>query len=151
MILLDTNVLARMTDSANRDCALARRAVYAIEREHEKLFVVPQNLYEFWAVATRKPGRPPSGQNGLGMGTERASQWLRFFRRRFAVMPDHEDLLERWHDLVRTLGITGLHSHDARLVAAMQTLNVNRLLTFNADHFVRFPITVVDPASLQGR
>jgi predicted nucleic acid-binding protein len=82
------------------------------------------------------------------MAPEQASQWLGFFMRRFTVLPDREDLLARWHNLVKTLRITGLRSYDARLVAAMQSYAITRLLTFNADHFRIFPITVIDPASL---
>jgi predicted nucleic acid-binding protein len=82
------------------------------------------------------------------MTPARASQWLEFFQRRFAILPDREELLPRWHDLVRTLGITGIRSYDARLVAAMQTYGIERLLTFNAGHFRQYSITIVDPASL---
>jgi predicted nucleic acid-binding protein len=67
MILLDTNLLGRMTDSTDPQCAASRRAVHLLLAQRERLTIVPQNLYEFWAVATRKPGLPPSGQNGLGM------------------------------------------------------------------------------------
>jgi predicted nucleic acid-binding protein len=81
------------------------------------------------------------------MEPERASQWLRFFMRRFRVLPDREELLALWHDLVRTMGIVGARSHNARLVAAMQSHGITRLLTFNTGHFAIFPITVVDPAS----
>jgi predicted nucleic acid-binding protein len=148
MILLDTNLLARMTNAANPDCAAARRAIHLLSFEGERLIIAPQNLYEFWAVATRKPGPSPAGQNGLGMIPEQASQWLGFFMRRFTVLPDREDLFVRWHDLVRRLGITGLRSYDARLVAAMQSYGITRLLTFNMNHFRIFPITVIDPTSL---
>jgi predicted nucleic acid-binding protein len=148
MILLDTNILARMTDTANPDCAAARRATHALPARQERLAIVPQNLYEFWAVATRKPGPPPAGQNGLGMTPARASQWLGFFQRRFKLLLDREDLLARWHDLVREHAVTGLKSYDARLVAAMQSYGLTRLLTFNLDHFRGFPITLIDPTSL---
>lgn len=148
MILLDTNVLGRMTDSADPQHLVARQAVHSLLANREQVIVVPQNLYEFWAVATRKPGPPPTGQNGLGMTPNQASQWVRFFQRRFVLLPDREDLVVRWHELVRTLGVTGFRSHDARLVAAMQSYGIVRLLTFNTDHFRSFPITPVDPASL---
>jgi predicted nucleic acid-binding protein len=147
MILLDTNVLGRMTDAADPQCAVARRAVHSLLASHDGPVVVPQVLYEFWAVATRKAGPPPTGQNGLGMTPEQASQWLGFFQRRFTLLPDREELLPRWHDLVRRLRITGIRSYDARLVAAMQTYAIERLLTFNAEHFRRFSITIIDPAS----
>jgi predicted nucleic acid-binding protein len=148
MILLDTNVLGRMTDAADAQCAAARRAVHSLLASHDRPVIVPQLLYEFWAVATRKAGSPPGGQNGLGMTPEQASRWLEFFQRRFTLLPDREELLPRWHDLVRTLGITGIRSYDARLVAAMQTYGIERLLTFNAEHFRRFSITIISPASL---
>jgi predicted nucleic acid-binding protein len=147
MILADTNVLGRMTDAADPQCAAARRAVHSLLASHDQPVVVPQVLYEFWAVATRKAGSPPGGQNGLGMTSEQASQWLGFFQRRFTLLPDREELLPRWHDLVRGLDITGIRSYDARLVAAMQTYGIERLLTFNAEHFRRFPITVIAPVS----
>ncbi len=148
MILLDTNLLGRMTDSADLQCAVARRAVHALLAKREKLIIVPQNLYEFWAVATRKPGTPPAGQNGLGMTPGQASQWLGFFQRRFVLLPDREELLVHWHALVTTLGIKGARSHDARLVAAMQSYGITRLLTFNVEHFAGFSITLMDPTAL---
>jgi len=147
MILLDTNVLGRMTDAADPQYATARQAVHSLLASHDQPIVVPQVLYEFWAVATRKAGSPPSGHNGLGMTPDQASQWLAFFQRRFTLLPDREELLPCWHELVRSLGITGIRSYDARLVAAMQTYGIERLLTFNAEHFRRFSITIIAPAS----
>jgi predicted nucleic acid-binding protein len=148
MILLDTNLLGRMADSADSLCIVARHAIHTLLASREQLIIAPQNCYEFWAVATRKIGSPPGGQNGLGMTPDQASQWLRFFQRRFTLVSDREDLLSRWHDLVRILGITGVRSYDARLVAAMQSYGITQLLTFNPGHFKRFPITIMDPSSL---
>jgi predicted nucleic acid-binding protein len=148
MILLDTNLLGRLTDSTDPQCAAARRAIHVLLAGRERLIIVPQNLYEFWAVATRKPGPPPSGQNGLGMTCEQASQWLHFFERRFTLLPDRAELAKTWHALVNTLGIRGLRSYDARLVASMQTYGISRLLTFNANDFKGFSIAVIDPTSV---
>src|ERR1700730_9103538 len=116
MILLDTNLLARMTDSRNPQCADRRRAVHRLLAKCERLLIVPQNLYEFWAVATRKPGPPPIGQNGLGMSCPQASQWLQFFQRRFTLLPDRAELVDRWHALVKTLDIKAVKSYDDRPV-----------------------------------
>jgi predicted nucleic acid-binding protein len=93
-------------------------------------------------------GPPPGGQNGLGMTTNQASLWVRYFQRRFKLLPDHVDLVDHWHALVRILGIKGLRSHDARLAAAMQTYGIARLLTFNGHDFKSFSITIIDPASV---
>lgn len=93
-----------------------------------------------------QPAFPPS--NGLGLTTEQTSQWLRFFQRRFTLLPDREDLPARWHELVRMLGIKGCRAHDARLAAAMQSYGISRLLTFNGQDFKDLPVTVVDPAAV---
>jgi predicted nucleic acid-binding protein len=148
MILLDTNLLARITNSKHPQCADSRRAVHVLLGRREQLIVVPQNLYEFWAVATRKLGAPPGGQNGLGTTSNQASLWLRYFQRRFKLLTDQTDLVDRWHDLVKALDIKGLKAHDARLVAAMQTYGMARILTFNASDFRVFPVTVLEPATV---
>jgi predicted nucleic acid-binding protein len=148
MILLDTNVLTRITRSSDPLAAMTRVAIHALFTRGERLVIVPQNLYEFWAVATRRPGGPPSGQNGLGMTTAQAGLWLRFFRRRFTLLPDREELPALWQSLVETHAVTGFRSHDFRLVAAMQSYGITRLLTFNAADFRGLPLAVVDPASV---
>src|SRR5215204_258573 len=144
MILLDTNLLGRITDSRDPQCGSARRAVQILKKS-EHLVIVPQNLFEFWAVATRARGTPPVGQNGLGMTTDQASLWLLFFQRRYTLLPDREDLTTHWHLLVKTLKIRGLRAHDARLVAAMQCHGIARLLTFNGDDFKNWPAQLIDP------
>lgn len=143
MILLDTNLLGRITDSADVQCEAARSAIHTLTSKGERLGIVPQNLYEFWAIATRS-----TNANGLGLATDQASQWLVFFQRRFLLLPDREDLPARWHDLVRMRGIKGSRSHDARLVAAMQCYGLTRLLTFNGADFRDLPVTAIDPISI---
>jgi predicted nucleic acid-binding protein len=143
MILLDTNLLCRITSRRHPQCAAARSAMRILLKRGEKLAIVPQNLYEFWAVATRA-----TAANGLGLTTAQASQWLVFFQRRFTLLPDRDDLPGRWHELVKTLAITGFRSHDARL-AAMQCYGIARLLTFNGADFKHLPVTVVDPTSVK--
>jgi predicted nucleic acid-binding protein len=146
MILLDTNLLGRMTDSLDPQCATAREAVHKCFQRGEQLVIVPQTLYEFWAVATRIAGAPPTGQNGLGMTIDQASQWLDFFQRRFMLLPDRDDLPARWHNLVKTHGIRGFRSHDARLIAAMECYGLTHLLTFNTADFKGFAVAAIDPA-----
>ena len=66
MILLDTNLLIRMTRPLDPQCGVARAAIQTCRGRGERLIVVPQNLYEFWAVATRPLGTGP-GVRGLGL------------------------------------------------------------------------------------
>lgn len=82
------------------------------------------------------------------MSCNQASLWLRYFQRRFTLTPDHTNLVSTWSTLVTALGITGLKSHDARFVAAMQCHGINQLLTFNSNDFKVFSIPVVDPVTV---
>jgi predicted nucleic acid-binding protein len=147
MILLDTNLLTRRTRSHDPQSGVARSAIQRLLGRGERLIVVPQNLYEFWAVATRPPGPPPAGGNGLGMTPAQAGHWLRFFKRRFVLLADREELCTFWQTLVETHGVTGFRAHDVRLVAAMQSYGLTRLLTFNSGDFSGLPVTVLDPAT----
>lgn len=61
MILLDTNVLGRLTDDTDPQYSISRNAIQTLFVHGEVPVVVPQNLYEFWAVATRRRGGPPTG------------------------------------------------------------------------------------------
>jgi predicted nucleic acid-binding protein len=143
MILLDTNLLGRITDSNDPQGPTARHAMHALLGRGERLVIVPQNLYEFWAVATRT-----EAANGLGLTIEQTSQWLKFFQRRFTLIREHEGLLPRWHDLVRAHAIRSFRAHDVRLVAAMQCYGITRLLTFNGRDFAGLGVTVIDPATV---
>jgi predicted nucleic acid-binding protein len=148
MILLDTNLLTRMTRAHDPQSGVALAAIHTLFRRRERLIVVPQNLYEFWAVATRMPGAPPGGQNGLGMTPTQAGQWVRFFQRRFTFLPDQDQLSKLWLALVEAHRVTGFRAHDVRLVAAMQSHGIDRLLTFNVGHFRGLPVTILEPASV---
>ena len=81
---------------------------------------------------------PPAAQAG---------HWLRFFQRRFTLLPDRAELTRLWQALVEACGVTGFRAHDARLVAAMQSYGLTQLLTFNATDFQGLPVTVMDPAA----
>jgi predicted nucleic acid-binding protein len=148
MILLDTNILVRSTNSADPLHSSAKRAVDVLRTRGERLIIVPQNLYEFWAVATRPPGKAPQGQNGLGMMPMQARAWLKFFQRRFVLLIDRPELNTIWQELVAEKGITGFKAHDARLVAAMRTFQMSKILTFNLADFAAFDAVTLDPASV---
>jgi predicted nucleic acid-binding protein len=148
MILLDTNLLGRITDSTDPQCAVSRNAVHTLLNRRESLVIFPQNLYEFWSAATRKRGPAPNGQNGLGMTSAQAGQWIRFFQRRFKLLVDLEELPAIWLSLVEKFDVRGTRSYDARLAAAMQCYGVTQILTFNANDFKAFNIVILDPAKI---
>ena len=108
----------------------------------ELLCLAPQNLIEFWAVATRS-----RNENGLGMTHAIAAGEIEKLRRLFRLLPSNPNVLDAWQRIVLTLEITGKQTHDAHLAAVMEVYSVTSILTFNTTHFVRFSrIAVIDPA-----
>src|ERR1700761_518236 len=105
MILVDTNVLTGMTTSIGAGGLASKRGVARLRAKGEKLVIVSQCLYEFWSAATRKPGPPPGGSNGLGMTCNRAANWIRYHRRQFDLIGDPDDLVDRWLAIVQAHGI----------------------------------------------
>jgi predicted nucleic acid-binding protein len=104
----------------------------------------PQNLVEFWAVATR-----PRNQNGLELTTAQAASELTAIQDFFRVLPYTPEVTRAWKRIVMAHGISGKQTHDAHLVAVMQVNSVPTILTFNKGDFEWYPgITVLDPAQL---
>ncbi len=111
------------------------------------LCVVPQNIYEFWATATR-----PTASNGLGFSIPECQAEVARIKRLFHLLLDLPLLFAEWEALVGAHSCHGRVSYDARLVAAMRTHGITRLLTFNGADFARFPgLTILDPAALAAR
>ncbi len=140
MILLDNNVLARMTNDGHANCPIARAAIHKLLRSGEQLVVCPQAIYEFWAVATRH-----ISHNGLGLTDAQAAQWIAFFRRRFLLLPDPTNLALLFVNLVKDRHIHGFRAHDARYVAFAQAHGITQLLTFDPTDFNALPIELLDP------
>lgn len=141
MILLDTNVLVRYVDPSSIDHPTAILAIQHWENQGDTLVFFAQTAYEFWATATRS-----LGANGLGWTPARCQTQLLKFRKLFQFLPDQPSLYDEWESLVTQHACHGRISFDARLVAAMRTHNLTRILTFNGSDFTRFPgIIVLDP------
>ena len=109
------------------------------------LYVVPQNLVEFWVVATR-----PISQNGLGMTTGAADRELDRLKKTFRLLPETRELYSVWEALVTRYQVSGKPAHDARLVAAMIVHGLRSILTFDTKGFSRYAeIDVVHPADVE--
>jgi predicted nucleic acid-binding protein len=142
--LLDTNILLRSVDDRSEHFELTLGVVRALLAKADVLCIVPQNLYEFWAVATR-----PASVNGLGWDTARVRQEVATLTESFALLPDTPRVFEAWLELVTLHAVQGKQVHDARLVAAMQAHSVDRLLTLNTEDFKRYPeIAPVHPGEV---
>ena len=138
--LLDTNILLRSSDDSSEHFELALGAVQTLLARGETLLLVPQNIYEFWAVATR-----PTRSNGLGWDVERVQREVSILTTRFTFLPDTQEVFEHWLELVTRFKVKGKQVHDARLVAAMQTHSVENILTLNVKDFERYPVKPVHP------
>ena len=141
---VDTNILLRSIDEGHAAEAIAQNSLFALRNRGETLSIFPQNLVEFWVVATR-----PSANNGLGWSVDRAQQELASLKNLFVLLSDTDAILPEWERLVVVHRVIGKQAHDTRLVAAMIVHNVTHLLTFNADDFKRYEMmTAVTPQSV---
>jgi len=144
LILLDTNILLRYASTTDPAFATVDTAINSLHASGEVLCVVPQNVYEFWATATR-----PTASNGLGLSIHECQVQVARVKRLFRFLPDLPTLLTEWEVLVGAHSCHGRVSYDARLVAAMRTHGITQLLTFNGPDFARFSgLTILDPATL---
>ena len=141
---VDTNVLLRSIDDGHVTQPIARNGLFALRDRGEILSIFPQNLIEFWAVATR-----PVPNNGLGLSITQAEAELISLKNLFALLPDIPEIFSAWEKIVLQYRVSGKQAHDARLVAAMTVHNLTHLLTFNTADFKRFSfITAASPEAI---
>ncbi len=147
-VLVDANVLLRQAAPADPLFGVADNALRVLTARGEELCIVPQTLYEFWAVATR----PGVARGGLGWTPAQADGELARLETLFSFLPDGADVFRHWRRLVASYGVSGVNGHDARLVAAMKAHGLTHLLTFNAKDFRRYEagenIAVMEPANV---
>ena len=145
--LLDTNILLRNVDAAHPHHPPARAALRELTARGTALCITPQNLIEYWAVATRPPAA-----NGLGLAPVQAAGDIANFKVAFELLPDVPAIFGEWERITVAYGVVGKQSHDARLVAVMKAHGIAEILTFNADDFQRYAvgegIAIVDPHSV---
>jgi predicted nucleic acid-binding protein len=86
-ILADTNIWLRIADPEAVQNPSSVRAIARLLAEEHELCICPQNLIEFWAVATR-----PVSANGLGWTTDAAAAEIAGLDARFTLLPDTPEL-----------------------------------------------------------
>ncbi|MDJ0619879.1 MAG: PIN domain-containing protein [Calothrix sp. MO_192.B10] len=121
--LVDTNVLLRSIQETHPMHESSPQAVKTLLEQEEALCIIPQNLIEFWVVATR-----PIEVNGLGLSVTDALKELEQMKTFFLLLPDTSSIFTVWETLISKYKIIGKPSHDARLVAAMTVHNLTHLL-----------------------
>lgn len=143
-ICVDSNILIYSLNESSPFHPDASNAISELDSNRHDLIVFPQNLIEFWAVATR-----PISSNGLGFTTPRVAAELTQIRTLFLFVPESPAIYPEWQRLVTAHGVSGKSVHDARIAAQMSVNDVDIILTFNTKDFSRYAnITAVDPASV---
>jgi predicted nucleic acid-binding protein len=144
MIQLDSGVLTRLAQKDHRDHAVAASCILVLHAQGETLGLLPQNIYEFWTVATR----PRTAAEGLGLTPVQAKAQVERFVAMFTLQfTDDRGLYQQWSKLAETHSCSGKAAHDARIIAAMNLLGLSHLLTFNPRDFQRYTpaITLLNP------
>ncbi len=143
--LADTNIIVRRVLPADPLHGVVSAALLALDRQGEIVYLTPQNLIEFQALATR-----PLSANGLGLSPAQASAEARRIEAVYPLLPDVSAVYPLWRNLVDTFAVVGRQVYDARLVAVMQAHGVTNLLTLDAGDFRRFVgvVSVVDPKNV---
>ncbi|WP_107669031.1 type II toxin-antitoxin system VapC family toxin [Cyanothece sp. BG0011] len=140
--LVDTNILLRSADPSHPMFSIAINAMDVLLSQGENMYITPQNLIEFWNVATR-----PQEKNGLGYSISETQQEISRIKSILPLMLDTPAIFKQWETLVKTDQVKGVNVHDARLVAVMIVNKLSHILTFNVDDFRRYnsEITIVHP------
>lgn len=143
-ILVDTNVFLRSVQPHHPLNAQALTALKSLAQGKEPLAIVPQIVVEFWTAATR-----PTANNGLGLTPQQTKVEVEKILSTFQLFPETPAIFDEWRRLVVSHAVSGLETHDARIVAAMLTHGIAQILTFNEEDFRRYKeIMVVRPQSI---
>jgi len=140
--LLDTNILLRSVQPDHPMHGTALAALSSLGSAKERLTIVPQVIVEFWTVSTR-----PIANNGLGLTPRQAQTEIETILTTFELLPETPALFDEWRTLVVEHSVSGVETHDARIVAAMKLYGITHILTFNEQDFRRYQsiLTVVVP------
>jgi predicted nucleic acid-binding protein len=143
-VLVDTNILVRLSDPDSPLCSLCNAAVRDLLSRGDRLHLCAQTAIEFWSVATR-----PKAVNGLGYSPAQADAALREAEQLLVWLPEPPDIGAHWRTLATKHGICGKQAHDTRVAALMQAHGLTHLLTLNAADFSRFDwLTCLHPENL---
>jgi predicted nucleic acid-binding protein len=143
-IQADTNILLRSAEPAHPTHQQAVNAVKTLLANGDRVCLIPQNLIEFWNVATR-----PVDKNGFGWSPTKTDVEISRLESLLTVLPDSQAIYREWRKVVLAKSVLGKQVHDARIVAAMNVHQITKLLTFNLKDFKRFGhITLIDPNTI---
>ena len=143
-VAVDSNILVFLADPQSLFHADSESATKKLLQDGDSLVVFPQNLIEFWAVATR-----PILSNGLGFSAAQVVAEIEQIRSIFRLIPETPQIYPEWQRLVTAHNVSGKNVHDTRIAAQMLVHRIDNIVTFNTKDFKRFTtITAIDPSSI---
>jgi toxin-antitoxin system PIN domain toxin len=140
--IVDANVLAYAANADDPHHATSHALIAAARDPLTKLYVTSQVLCEFYSIITnpRRVEAPSSSAEALGI----ISALLALPG--IYVLPTPARAVRGWMELLQRHPVTGADVFDLQLIATMKANNVQRIYTFNAADFEKFPeLTVVVP------
>jgi len=144
MIFLDTNVLARLTESNHPHQPAALQAIKLLGAREPEIHISPQVLIEFYSISTR-------ATNSLNFTPEQALSQIQNIKKRFHLLPETPDIFPHWEFLMAKYKPTNRRVFDARHVAFMLVHKIQKILTFNNKDFLQFTeIEVLNPFDALG-
>lgn len=84
------------------------------------------------------------------MSFEQAIIEIEDIKQFFTLYQDIPAIYSQWERLIKKYQVMGKQAHDTRLVAAMITHQIDYILTFNIDDFLRYSeIIPIDPRTIK--
>jgi predicted nucleic acid-binding protein len=146
-ILLDTNILLRLSEKSSPHHLIARAALKRLAEDGYTFSIASQSIAEFLAVASRSVA-----DRGLGLTPADSDSQLASLTLTVETLYDSPMILRELRRLVTTYQVIGKSVHDAKLVAVMQVNDIEEILTFNGRDFTRYKaITIVEPQNIAPR
>ena len=144
---VDTNLLVYASRRTSLHHKNAIAALQQLQHEEADAWISRQVIREYLAVVTRP-------QHGIAaIPVAMAADDIRRFSLGFQIAEDGPATTEHLLELICRFPTGGRQIHDANIVATMLAYGIRRLLTFNADDFLRFAeiidIQPVTPANGQ--
>ena len=134
-ILVDTNILLRLSDDGSSDQSVAEHALSCLRLRGDVPCFTPQNIDRVLGCRNASSeGKRLRLDHTASRGGSPNSYGINFL---FSMILPR--FLPTWLMLVETHDVKGKNVHDTRLVAVMMIHSITHLLTFNTDDFRRFP------------
>lgn len=139
--IVDANVLVYAVNSAALQHAASRALLEAALDPAVSLYVTSQILCEFYSLITnpKRTAMAWSSAEAVQLISELLASGLK-------VLPTPAQAVAGLLELLKRSAVTGSDVFDLQIVATMQANNIQRIYTFNAADFQKFPeLAVVIP------